>query len=241
MTSKHNLKYILFAAGLMMVVSSLACGQVVTTVFMPPVTTIPPTVTATIPPQPVLATATSTLPVVNPGIPTFAFLTSLPIPINTSAQESPSIIVQASPDSSTGWRTYRNERYSFTFEYPAIYDEEAYRDSCGLKEIENGIHLGTQINLLILDSGGMTLADYANNLIQSKGWSVDAQTNELISGGIDALTIQYRFGGTNRFGTVTLVWYKYQIFEFGFTAGGFCDYEPEAYDHMLESFLFFGD
>jgi hypothetical protein len=150
----------------------------------------------------------------------------------------------ATPEPSSSniiWKTYRNGIYGFTFEYPAIYDELPYRDSCGLKENSDGIQLGHQIQLLFLDSGGLNLTEYTSNLLQSKGWGVDSQQNEPING-VEATTIQYRFGGTNRFGTFTLVKPDNRIFAFNFTAGSFCDIpenqasEPNVYSHMIETF-----
>jgi hypothetical protein len=139
------------------------------------------------------------------------------------------------------WKIYRNGIYGFTFEYPAIYDEPPYRDFCGLKEYRDGIQLGHQIQLLFLDSGGLNLTEYTNNLLQSKGWSVDSQQNEPING-VESIRVQYRFGSTNRFGTFTLVKSDERIFAFNFTAGSFCDipesqaFEPNAYSHMIETF-----
>lgn len=144
-------------------------------------------------------------------------------------------------DSNALWNTYRNVTYGFTFEYPAIYDDAAYKDSCGVKEIGDGIHLGHQIDLLFLNSGGLGLADFTNAFLQSKGWSVDSQNNNPING-FEAVSAQYRFGGTNRFGTLTLVKQNDQIFAFNFSAGGFCEVpadqptEPAAYSHMIETF-----
>jgi hypothetical protein len=60
------------------------------------------------------------------------------------------------------------------------------------------------------------------------------------------MNIQYRFGGTNRFGTISFVEHDGRIFGFNFSAGSFCDIpqdqvqvsENTVYAHLLESFLF---
>ena len=146
---------------------------------------------------------------------------------------------EARPDAL--WKTYRNEALGFTFEYPAIYDEAPYNETCGLKERNDGVHLGHQIDLSVLNSGGPGLAEFTSDLIQNKGWSVDSQTTEPLNG-LEAITIQYRFGGTNRFGAAALVRDGERIFAFNFLAGGFCDVpdpqasEPNAYSRMLETF-----
>ena len=154
-----------------------------------------------------------------------------PLCTATSASSSLNII----------WKIYRNGIYGFTFEYPAIYDELPYGDTCGLKENGDGIQLGHQIQLQFLDSGGLNLKEYTSNLLQSKCWSVDSQKIEPING-VEAISVQYRFGSTDRFGTFTLVKPDERIFAFNFTAGSFCDIpenqvsEPIVYSHMIETF-----
>ena len=153
----------------------------------------------------------------------------------------PTLPAIATPGPDMLWKTYRNDDRGFTFEYPAIYDEAPYSESCGLKESSDGVHLGHQIDLLFLNSGGVGLAEFTSDLLQSKGWSVDSQTTEPLNG-LEAVAIQYRFGGTNRFGSATLVKDGDLIYAFNFSAGGFCEVpdpqasEPNAYSHMLETF-----
>lgn len=159
----------------------------------------------------------------------------------TISVQTQSTVSQTAMNSEIVWKTYRNEVYRFKFEYPEIYDELPYRDSCGLRENSDGIQLGHQIQLLFLDSGGLNLTEYTSNLLQSKGWSVDSQQNGPING-VEATTIQYRSGGTNRFGTFTLIKPDDHIFALNFTAGSFCDVpesqasEPNVYSHMIETF-----
>lgn len=144
-------------------------------------------------------------------------------------------------DSTMSWKTYRNDIYSFTFEYPAIYDESPYKDTCGIRESSDSILLGQQIELLFLDSGGLELPEFTSNLLEDKDWMIESQENKLINN-LESATVQYRFGGTNRFGTFTLIKHGETIFAFNFTAGGFCDVpedqasEPNAYSHMIETF-----
>lgn len=114
-----------------------------------------------------------------------------------------------------------------------------------MKENEAGIQVGQRIELQLLDPGGLGLVDFASNLLLSKDWRVDSQTNQLI-GGLEGINIEYRFGGTNRFGTISLVEFNNRIFGFNFSAGDFCDIqenqvqvsEGAVYVHLLQSFLF---
>jgi hypothetical protein len=121
------------------------------------------------------------------------------------------------------------------------HSDNAYKDSCGLKENSDGIHLGHQIDLLFLESNGLNLTEYARSLLQSKGWTSDSVKNVTING-LEAVTAEYRFGGTNRFGAFTLLEHNTRIFALNFSAGSFCDIpeaqvsEPEVYSHMLETF-----
>ncbi len=143
----------------------------------------------------------------------------------------------------SAWKSYRNDSLGFTFEYPAVYEDPAYQQACGLKASETGVRVGQRIELQFLDPGGLSLADYAASLLKGKDWSVDSQQQETI-GGLDALTIQYRYGGANRFGTLSLVEHAGRILAFNFTAGSFCPApgedaaEPAAYAHLLKSLHF---
>lgn len=60
---------------------------------------------------------------------------------NPQVPFTPTII--PADNSSALWKTYRNDVYGFTFEYPAIYDEVPYSDTCGIKTSDAGIHLGS--------------------------------------------------------------------------------------------------
>lgn len=139
------------------------------------------------------------------------------------------------------WKTYQNNTFGFSMEYPILYDVAPYGETCSLQANNERIHLGHQIDLLFLTSGGLSLEEYAENLLKEKGWSMESQKYETVSG-LPAITVDYRFGGTDRFGTFTLVEYHGLMYAFQFTAGDFCDIpgyqvtEPDAYAHMIDSF-----
>ena len=148
---------------------------------------------------PALWAITTLLACTPPGVATATLQpdqTSIPAPAAAPSQTQTSTAAL--------WKTYRNETYGFSFEYPAIYDEPAYRDSCGLKENSEGIRLGLRSGLRISNSGGWSLEQYANDLLTGRDWSVDVPKNGIVSG-LEALTVEYRFGGANRYGTFTLV------------------------------------
>ena len=168
---------------------------------------------------------------------------------------TPPILCQSTPPATTPipnsdtsdilWEPYQNDRYGFSFEYPAVYEEPEYIDRCGLKENGTGIHVGQRIEIQFLDPGGLGLEDFASQLLQGKDWSLESQTSQLICG-LEGKNIQYRIGGTSRFGTISLVEYNSRVFGFNFSAGDFCDIqdnlvlvsEGSVYAHLLESFRF---
>jgi len=186
------------------------------------------------------------IPETNEGNNTAEFIAVTPTPPILCQSTPPAITPILNPSISTIlWDTYQNDLYGFSFEYPAVYEEPAYIDRCGLKENETGIHLGQRIDIQFLDPGGLGLEDFASHLLNGKDWSLESQTRQSISG-LEGINIQYRFGGTNRFGTISLVEHNSHIFGFNFSAGGFCDVqenqvlvsETTVYAHLLESFLF---
>ncbi len=191
-----------------------------------------------------------------PNVPTIAFIVLLLTACGITFQPTPTIpstdqiilstksaesLAAPTPSPSTIWSIYHNNQYGFTFEYPTVYDEASYKDSCGLKENRDGIHLGHQIDIFFMESNGLNLTGYANSLIKNKGWTSDSVKNVTING-LEAVTAEYRFGGTNRFGTFTLIEHNMHIFALNFSAGSFCDlpeaqvFEPEVYSHILETF-----
>jgi len=73
---------------------------------------------------------------------------------------------------------------------------------------------------------------------------ITSQTEQYINE-LEAVTIEYRFGGLNRYGTSTFLIRNNDIFVFNFTAGGFCDLseigldEFTAYKHAVTTFKLF--
>ena len=144
-------------------------------------------------------------------------------------------------DPSRPWKTYQDNTFGFSMEYPAIYDEPPYDNTCGLKAIGGGIHLGRQIDVQFLASGGLSLEEYTSKLLQDKDWRAEDRYYETVSG-LPAITVLYRFGGTERSGMVTLVEYNGLIYVFGFIWGDLCEIpgneltEDQAFTHMVSSF-----
>jgi hypothetical protein len=141
------------------------------------------------------------------------------------------------------WTTYQDNTFGFSLEYPYLYDMSPYGESCGLKVNNDSLGLGHNIQVLFLNSEGKSLDEYASELLQEKGWSLQSQYHQNINAS-DALTIDYRFGGTNRFGSLTLFEHNALVIAIQFMAGdgcaieGFSFSEAEVYAHVVQSFRF---
>lgn len=124
-----------------------------------------------------------------------------------------------------------------------MYDEAAHTEQCSVRKTDDGVGVGIRIELAFVDPGGKSLDDYATALMKSKEWNETSRATAT-AGGQPALTVEYRFGGTNRYGTFTLVSHGGKTLAFNFSAGAFCDFpeanvtELDAYHHLIESFQF---
>jgi hypothetical protein len=147
----------------------------------------------------------------------------------------------ATQDALNPWTIYQNNTFGFLLEYPMAYGMAPNAETCGLEASNEAVRIGHQIEIRFLSSNGLSLEEYANDLLQEKDWRVESTRHETV-GGRQAITVDYRFGGTDRFGTITLVEYNGLVYAFQFTAGDFCTIpgyeitEPEAYAHVLQSF-----
>jgi hypothetical protein len=155
------------------------------------------------------------------------------------APHNPGLSASAAP----AWKMYQDAGGRFGFEYPAVYDEPAYRDRCAPRAMEEGAAVGARSELVFLDAGGSSLAESADKLLESKEWTEESRADETV-GGRPALTVAYRFGGLNRYGTFTLIPFGDKLLALGFSAGAPCDIpaagitELDAYRHIIESIQF---
>ena len=147
------------------------------------------------------------------------------------------------------WRTYQNNIYGFAFEYPAVYAEGPY-SFCAPREFpsQDGVTVtvGMRSDLSIFDAQGQTLQEYVDGRIadlQSGDpyWEL-ASRKETTHAGVDAISIDYRFGGLSRIGSALVLKRGSDLYLFSFTFGAFCDvpetglYEWDVYPRMVNSF-----
>lgn len=166
------------------------------------------------------------------------------------------------------YKTYHNEEYGFTFEYPAVFDDGPYPGACALYEDSNGsypalyhVYVGHRTWISVVDAEGMSLSEYLDEFIAS-GQRMAEEDSDIIfmvtplvfseeengqiftdENGNQYVTLEYRFGLTNRYGRITIFSHDGYFIEIDFTAGLFCDfpeidiYETRASLKILESFM----
>lgn len=144
---------------------------------------------------------------------------------------------------SPAWKSYSNATLGIAFEYPAVYDEAANKDMCAVRTIQDGVGMGIRSEFAAIDPGGRSLDDFASELVKTKEFTEESRA-AITVGGQPALTVEYRFGGPNRYGTFTLVAHNGRTYAFNFSAGAVCDFpeagvaELDAYHHWLATFQF---
>jgi hypothetical protein len=158
---------------------------------------------------------------------------------------------------SIAWKVYRNEKYGFEFEYPAIYDEyeSEGRKPCELRDyldvpdrFNKEIVLGSRTFLTFV-SEEKDLETYVRQLIEQKtnagGWYLISQQTHLVHG-VKAISIEYEVGAMGRRGWASFLKRGDTLFiiNFALWGGNTCElgdvgvFESEAYAHMVTSLRF---
>lgn len=160
----------------------------------------------------------------------------VPTPVRTAAQ-GPALpaTVPASPapvGQRAGWKRYQNQVFGFEFQHP---------EACQVDQFGESFGVGGRIELAIVDAEGFGLLDYVNRLVAQKmaasDWKLQSQEATTV-GETTAVSIEYRFGGTNRYGTARFVERQGRIYIWQLTAGGFTCDEPDVFDDVVSSFRF---
>jgi hypothetical protein len=142
------------------------------------------------------------------------------------------------------WSNYYSDPpYSFSFEYPALYDSQAY-SACKIELLNPDNYLyylkfGYRSELAVIKNDLPSLDAFVERWIS--GMEIDYKDYRTING-LQGIIIDYRFGGLNRFGSSTFIGQDRLIYIFNFAAGLFCDLpeiqldEYTIYRHALETF-----
>src|SRR5262249_8179158 len=116
-------------------------------------------------------------------------------------------------------------------------------EACQVVAQPGSVEVGNRIELLTMDAGGLTLTQYVDQqlgrLVASNDWELEARQAETV-GGRPAISIDYRFGGTRRFGSALFLERAGKVYIWNFTAGGFSCDEPDVYREVFASFQFTG-
>jgi hypothetical protein len=165
-------------------------------------------------------------------------------PTELSANRTPSISTPQVPGSPNEWSTYSSgTQPPFSFEYPSLYDSAAY-SACKITQESSANYLlylrfGYRSELAVARNDLQSLDSYVERWRQ--GMDIESENYQTING-LQGVTIDYRFGGTNRFGSSTFINQDDLIYIFNFTAGGTCDLaeinlnEITIFNHAIETF-----
>ncbi len=176
-----------------------------------------PRLTASATPRPALAVApisTSTPVAVSPAG-----------PAKPGAPTAAGVAIQGSD-----WKLYRDESDGIEFSYPT---------ACSVTQHDGSLTVGGRIDLAFTETGGLALRDYVARFIDERtrtsGWKVDSQQTVTL-GTNKGVRVDYRFGGTNRFGSAVFIEGRGRVYTWGLTAGSFTCNEPAAFDGIVSSF-----
>lgn len=176
-------------------------------------------------------------------------LTATPMPTRTVGIYA----LQPTDPESIAWKVYRNEEYSFEFEYPTLYDEYELeeRKPCELLEtidVPNypidEIKVGSR-TFLSFSPEEEDLETYIVQLIERKEWHLSSKQTHIVAG-VEAVSIEFEFGGMGRRGWATFFKRGDTLYSISYSlsGGSTCDFgqmgfgEIEIYAHMVTSFRF---
>ncbi len=113
-------------------------------------------------------------------------------PISTATQTTSPTAVSTGGEQAE-WKLYQNK--DFEFRYPV---------ACPVTQSDGAITVGGRIELVIADARGLAIQDYVSQFIDERtrtsGWKFESQ-QAVTLGANQGIRVDYRFGGTNRFGT----------------------------------------
>jgi hypothetical protein len=165
-------------------------------------------------------------------------------PTELSTSRTPSLSTTQITGSPDEWSRYSSDiQPRFSFEYPSLYDSEAY-SACKITQESSANYLlylrfGYRSELAVAKNDLQSLDSYVERWRQ--GMNVESEVSQTING-LKGISFDYRFGGTNRFGSSTFIGQDDLIYIFNFTAGGTCDLaeidlnEITIFKHAIDTF-----
>lgn len=132
------------------------------------------------------------------------------------ATSRPSPLPSATTSADGKWVLYTNTALGFSFEYPALFEQPAYQTTCGLKAYDDRVVVADQIAIWSEPGDGRTQDQLADELIAKGDWKEEGR--HVVPPG-DRLQVDFRFGGANAFGTMTIATFEERLYVIDFQAG----------------------
>jgi hypothetical protein len=187
-------------------------------------------------------TATAAPSTATPGV---ALPTGTPVIAPTIEASPPPATPVSTPASVLA--TYRSDQFGFEFQYASeceLTEQSGEAPGLGGSRVYLSVTVGSRLELNVSDPGGLSLADYVEQTtdeMEAGGASIESASQAGLVGGVESMTVQYRFGGTNRYGEATFFERNGIVYDVGFTAGAFTCSEPQVYEEILSTFRFMGE
>lgn len=127
-----------------------------------------------------------------------------------------------------GWATFLDGRLGAEFRYPP---------ACPPRYNQAAIDVGPRILLLVGETAAPTLDAHVDELLRTRDWRIESRERGML-GDEPTIRVEYRFGGTNRFGVAFFVGRGSLVYAWNYTAGGGvseCEY-LEVFDAILDTF-----
>lgn len=148
------------------------------------------------------------------------------------------------------YKTYRNGKYGFEFQYPAIFDETKEHQSCELKESTGNfdpslfVSVAGRVWLQVLDSDGLTLSEYVDKRIKTAGLKIESRKLGTIDNS-SAEEIIYSISGSEGAGEMAFLLNDNNIYSFSLERpNSGCDSEVDnismfsVYMKLISTFKF---
>lgn len=132
------------------------------------------------------------------------------------------------PLSTARWSTFVDGRVGAEFRYPP---------ACPPRYSQASIEVGPRISLDVIETVAPTLDAHVDELLRTRDWRIESRERGML-GDEPTIRVEYRFGGTNRFGMAFFVGRGSLVYTWQFTAGGgasACD-SAEVFEAVLDSF-----
>jgi hypothetical protein len=160
-------------------------------------------------------------------------------------------IVEATETEVGAWSRFEDEDLGVAFDYPTGYIEVGCAPERSASALGGSdLRVGHRIVLHVEDSptedpqqASAAFLDHRNS-VNTDATFVLVQETPSILGGQPAVRLEYRFGGTGRFGESTFAVYNQRLYRLDFTAGDFCDlpetgmFEGQVFERVVASLQF---